>query len=80
MRTNLKMVLSAAGVAALLASPAMAKTVRPHHAARSVVYIPSEARGAVTPYSPAEGGPYTPSGFTPLHGFNPDFQGGGGNK
>lgn len=80
MRTNLKVVLSAVGVVALLASPAMAKTMRPHHAARSTVYIPSEARGSVTPFTPAEGGPYTPSGPTPLHGLNPDFQGGGGNK
>jgi hypothetical protein len=50
MTTNLKMILSALGVAAMLASPAMAKTERHHHAAPSTVYIPSDARGAVTTY------------------------------
>ncbi len=80
MRTNLKVILSAVGVAVLLASPAMAKTVRHHHAAPSTtVYIPSDARGSVAPYVAAEGGPYTPSGRTPLHGLNPDFQNGNPN-
>ena len=58
MRSNPKVILFAVGVAALLASPAMARTVRPHYAAPSTVY----ARGAVVPYGAAEGGPYTPSG------------------
>jgi hypothetical protein len=81
MTTNLKVILSAAGVAMILASPAMAKTVRHHHAAPSTVYIPSDARGSVVPYGAKEGGgPYTPSGASPLHGLSPDFQGGGGNK
>jgi hypothetical protein len=79
MRTNLKVMLSAVGVAALLASPAMAKTVRHHHAARSTVYVPSDARGSVAPYGANEGGPYTPSMPTPRHGQNPDFQGGSEN-
>jgi len=79
MRTNLKVILSAVGVAALLASPAMAKTMRHHRAAPSTVYIPSDARGSVAPYVAAEGGPYTPSGRTPLHGLNPDFQNGNPN-
>ena len=78
MRTNLKVILSAVGVAALLASPAMAKTVRHHHTARSTVYIPSDARGSVVPYGygAAEGGPYTPSAPTTLHGVSRDFQNG----
>ena len=78
MRTNLKMILSAVGVAALLASPAVAKTVRHHHVRPSAVYIPNDARGSVAPYGHGsfEGGPYTPSIPTPAHGLNPDFQDG----
>jgi len=69
MRTNLKVLLSAAGVAALLASPATAKTVRHQYPA------PPAAHGFVGPfgYGPGEGGPYTPSApFS--RGFNRDFQ------
>ena len=76
MRTNLKVILSAVGVAALLASPAMAKTVRHHQAAPSTVYIPSDARASVAPYGAAEGGPYTPSMPTPAYGVNRDFHNG----
>jgi hypothetical protein len=79
MRTNLKLILSAVGVAALLASPAMAKTVRHHHAAPSTVYIPSEARASVAPYGAFEGGPYTPSMPTPSYGESRDFQNGNPN-
>jgi hypothetical protein len=63
MRTNLKVILSAVGVAALLASPAMAKTVRHQPAAPFTVYAPSHGHGFVGPYGygPGEGGPYTPS-------------------
>jgi hypothetical protein len=63
MRTSLKVILSAVGVAALLASPAMAKTVRHQTAVPSTVYAPSNAHGFVGPfgYGPGEGGPYTPS-------------------
>jgi hypothetical protein len=42
---NLKVILSAVGVAALLASPAVAKQIRPTDAAPSTV--PSDARGTV---------------------------------
>jgi hypothetical protein len=76
MRTNLKVILSAVGVAAVLASPAMAKTVRHHHAAPSTLYIPSDARGSVAPLGATEGGSYTPSMPTPLHGLSRDFQDG----
>ena len=67
MRTSLKVILSAAGVAALLASPAMAKIVR-HHGV-----TPPTAHGFVGPfgYGTGEGGPYTPS--APF-GFHRDFQ------
>jgi hypothetical protein len=63
MRANLKVILSAMGVIALLASPAMAKTAGHQPAARSAVYLPSNALGFVGPYryGPGEGGPYTPS-------------------
>ena len=73
MRTNLKVMLSAVGVVALLASPAMAKTVRHQSAVPSTVYVPSNGHGFVGPfgYGPGEGGPYTPS--APF-GFHRDFQ------
>jgi hypothetical protein len=48
MTSNLKMILSAVGVAALLASPVMAKPVRHQHASPPTVYAP-------------EHNPYTPS-------------------
>ena len=67
MQTNLKVILSAVGVAALLASPAMAKSGR-HRTAASPT-MPSNAHGSVAPYGylapygygVPEGGPYTPS-------------------
>jgi hypothetical protein len=77
MRTNLKVILSAAGVAALLASPALAKSVRHQPAAPSTVYLPSNAQGFVGPYGygAGEGGAYTPSAPT-TRGPNRDFQDG----
>jgi hypothetical protein len=77
MRTNLKVILSAVGVAALLASPAMAKTVRHQQAAPSTVYFPSDARGSAASYGyrANEGGAYTPSAPT-TRGLNRDFQDG----
>ena len=76
MNTNMKVILSALGVAALLASPAMAKTLPQRHVAPSAVYIPNDARASVAPYGTFEGGPYTPSQPAPTHGVNPDFQSG----
>ena len=78
MKTNLKAILSALGVTALLASPAMAQQVRPYNA--GPVYVPSDARGAIGPYWGNEGGPYTPAMPTPLYGRSRNFQGGGGDK
>jgi len=54
MTTNLKLALSALGVAALVASPAMAKShVRTHQAAPAFVNVPYDARAAVQSYAPA---------------------------
>ena len=55
MKSNLKVILSAAGVAALLASPAMAKSPAQHHntvhhyAAPARAYVPSSAYGYTPP-------------------------------
>jgi len=49
MRTNPKAILAVIGVAALLASSAMAKTVRHRHAAPSIVYTASGAHRPVAP-------------------------------
>jgi hypothetical protein len=67
---NMKVMLSAVGVAALLASPALAKTAR-----RAPVPVQTETRApaphaAVTPYA------VDVSGRT-SHGLNPDFQNSG---
>ena len=72
MKANLKVILSAVGVASLLASPAMAKQTR--HA--KVLVVPSDARASVTPYTLNEGGPYTPSMPTTRYGTSRDFQNG----
>jgi hypothetical protein len=76
MKANLKVILSVVGVAALLASHAMAKQVRP----QTLVAFPSDARASVAPYGLNEGGPYTPSLSTSRYGTSRDFQGGGGDK
>jgi hypothetical protein len=76
MKTNLNVILSAIGVAALLASPAMAKQVRPN----DLSTVPSDARGSVAPGGQNEGGPYTPSMPTLRYGTSRDFQAGGGDK
>jgi hypothetical protein len=72
MKTNLKVILSAVGVAALLASPAMAKQTRP----AKVLVVPSDARASVPPYTLNEGGPYTPSAPASRYGASRDFQNG----
>ncbi len=36
--------------------------------------VQDDARGSVAPYAAAEGGPYTPSIATPVHGWSQDFQ------
>jgi hypothetical protein len=72
MKANLKVILSAVGVAALLASPAMAKQARP----AKVSAVPSDARASVAPYGLNEGGPYTPSMPASRNNTNRDFQNG----
>ena len=72
MKVNFKVILSVVGVAALLASPAMAKQMRP----AKVLAVPSDARASVAPYGVNEGGPYTPSVPTSRYDTNRDFQNG----
>jgi len=76
MNTNIKVMLSAFGIAALLASPAIAKPVPQHSVTPSAAYIPYNARASVAPYGTFESGPYTPSRPAPAHGVSPDFQNG----
>jgi hypothetical protein len=76
MTSNLKIVLSAVGVAALLASPALAKTVR-HHQAPSLVSVPADARASIAPSAAPAVTPYAADVKTQVHptnGLNPDFQ------
>jgi len=70
----MKAILTVAGIAALLASPAMAQQARPHNNAPS--NVPRDARGSVAPYGANQNGPYTPSIPTLPHGENRDFQNG----
>ena len=71
----MKAILSVAGIAALLASPAMAQQGRPHNTPQP--NIPKDARASVAAPSGAnEGGPYTPSIPTPPYGTSRDFQNG----
>jgi len=71
-KANLKVILSVVGVAALSASPAMAKQVRP----QKPLAFPSDARASVAPHGLNEGGPYTPSLPTLRYDANRDFQNG----
>ena len=75
MTSNLKVILSAVGVAALLTSSALAKTE--NHRAAPVVNVPANAQGfagpngsAVTVYAPDV---KVPAHATPTR-VNPDFQ------
>jgi len=70
----MKAILSVAGMAALLAFPAMAQQGRPNKTA--LPNIPKDARASVAPSRLSEGGPYTPSIATQPHGTNRDFQNG----
>jgi hypothetical protein len=79
MNTNLKVILSAVGVAALLASPAMAKShARIQQAEPSIVNVPYGARASVAPYAPTQAVTvYAPDLRLPAHengAVNPDFQ------
>jgi hypothetical protein len=82
MKANLKVMLSAVGVAALLASPAMAQTHPRHrHVAPATVSVPSDARASApngvfrAPETPT----YAPDAPAPRSYYNlgvPDFQDG----
>jgi hypothetical protein len=80
MTSNLKVILSAVGVAALVASPAMAKShVRTHHVAPAAVpaygqvyTTPYAAGQVVTPY-----GANAPEAAHEMPGQSHDFQLGG---
>ncbi len=81
MTPNLKVLLAAVGVAALAASPAMAKSHARIHSVAPLTVLPADAHGYagpyaahpfVTPYAPdLPEQPHQP------HGANPDFQLGG---
>jgi len=80
MTSNLKIILSAAGVAALLASPVMAKTERHDRPAPSLTNVPADAHGSVAPPAAAVVSPYAPDVKVQPHSngaLNPDFQLGG---
>jgi hypothetical protein len=77
MTLNFKTILSAVGVAALLASPAMAKTQRHQHKAPTMINVPADAQASVNPYAPAVT-VYAPDlkvqAHPSINGLNPDFQ------
>jgi hypothetical protein len=73
-RFDMKLILSAAAMAVLLAAPAMAQQGRPHGTA--LPNAPKDARGSVATNGVNEGGPYTPSIPTLIHSRNRDFQNG----
>jgi hypothetical protein len=82
MTSNLKVILSAVGIAALVASPAMAKS-------HVHTILPADAHGAATPYAAGVATPYaghqTVTPYAPnlpehpheMPGQAPDFQLGG---
>ncbi len=73
----MKAILLVAGIAAVLAAPAMAQQGRPHNTPQP--NIPKDARASAAPSGANEGGPYTPSIATLPHGTNRDFQNGSTN-
>jgi hypothetical protein len=82
MTSNLKLILSAVGVAALLASPAMAKAHARNHAAaiKTLQNVPADTRAES--YTPSTGWTqkvYSAEAPVPAHhgSINPDFQLGG---
>jgi hypothetical protein len=77
MRTNPKAILAAAGIAALLSSPVLAKTRHIHTPAAEEAGAQGSAFARHlygTPRPANEGGPYTPSIPSPAHGQSRDFQ------
>ena len=76
MTSNLKIILSAVGVAALLASPAMAKAQRHQHKAPSLINVPADAQASARTNGPAVTvyAPDVKVQAHPINGLNPDFQ------
>jgi len=75
MTLNWKIVLSAAGVAALLASPATAKE-RTREMPPSLINVPADAQASIRPNGSAVT-VYSPDVKVqahPINGLNPDFQ------
>jgi hypothetical protein len=76
MTSNLKMIVSAVGVAALLASPALAKTEH-HRAVPSLVNVPADAHGSASTTNGSLVTVYAPDVRVQAHpasSVNPDFQ------
>ena len=76
MTSNLKIMLSLVGVAALLASPAMAKAQRHQRNAPSLINVPADAQASVRTNAPAVTvyAPDVKVQAHPINGLNPDFQ------
>jgi hypothetical protein len=78
MTSNLKVILSAVSVAALLASPAMAKSHARTNEAPSIVNVPYDAHASVAPHTSAQAVTvYSPDVRVAPHqngALNPDFQ------
>ncbi len=74
MNTHLKVVLSALGLAAMLASPALAQTQRYH---RAPVVTQSYGAGETYTVTPGQT-PMSNGHWTAGNNLNPDFQLGGG--
>ena len=73
---NLKAILSAVGVAALITPPVMAKTSRNQQAAPSLINVPVDAQASVRPNAAAVT-VYSPDVKVqahPISSLNPDFQ------
>jgi hypothetical protein len=76
MSSNLKVILSAVSIAALLASSALAKTAH-NHAAPSLANVPADAHASVVGPNGSLVSVYAPSLPQQSHempGPNPDFQ------
>jgi hypothetical protein len=75
MTSNLKVILSAIGVAALLASPAVAKTEH-HRTVPSLVNVPADAHASASQYQPLVTvyAPDVRAQEHPTSSINPDFQ------
>jgi hypothetical protein len=78
MNSNLKVLLSAVGVVALVVSPALAKPRHHQDVTRTLAHVPSDAHAGVGAYAPAPSAQtvYAPDVRVPAQSYelNPDFQ------